>query len=118
MTLLILLLLLCIAYLLWRTQFLLQAHRDDLADLRSQLSQLQADLRAAPAARAVAPPAARKEDINHISKNGLRALPRVGAACAQKVIDGRPYASLAQLDGLAGISQAQRESLRQHLAVY
>lgn len=118
MSLLILILLSCIAYLLWRIQLLLQAHRDDLADLRGQLVQLQSAQRSSPAQpiSETRSPAA-KENINTISKNGLRAIPKVGAACAQKVIDGRPYQSLTQLDQLDGINAAQRTSLKQYLTV-
>jgi competence protein ComEA len=135
MNFLILLLLGGIAFLLTRLQFLLTAQRDDLADLRQQISQLRSEIRLAAKAPAAPAPAATPQkkpasiseeqlqsateriNINTISKNGLQKIPGVGAACAQRVIDARPYHNLAQLDALDGLTKAQRQQLKQHLTV-
>lgn len=56
-------------------------------------------------------------NINTVTKNGLQRLPKVGATCAQRVIDARPFKSLEQLDALPGLTQQQRDSLKSHLTV-
>ncbi|MBB3169412.1 ComEA family DNA-binding protein [Simiduia aestuariiviva] len=113
MTFLITLLLALIAFLLTRLQFLLTAQRDDLADLRQQI----ASLRSSDHPSTPTSPVAGRESINSISKNGLLKIPGVGAACAQRVIDARPYASMDELDAVSGLTQTQRDHLKQHLLV-
>lgn len=135
MSLIVILLLLAIVFLLSRLQFLLKAQRDDLADLRQQVAYLRSEFRkpvaAVPAAKAEPAPvpkaagisdeqlknATERININTISKNGLQKIPGVGATCAQRVIDARPYQNLAQLDAVAGLTKAQRQQLKLHLSV-
>lgn len=135
MSVIVILLLLAIVFLLSRLQFLLKAQRDDLADLRQQVAYLRTEFRkpavaALPPKSDVAPApkaagiseeqlktATERININTISKNGLQKIPGVGATCAQRVIDARPYQTLAQLDAVEGLTKAQRHQLKMHLTV-
>lgn len=131
MTLVIVILLGVIAYLTSRVVFLSNAYRSDLADLKAKLATLEkAWLRQAQAPLPTPTPPAKKEitqeqlnraveriNINTISKNGLQKIPTIGATCAQRIIDARPYQSLDQLDKLKGVKPAQRRLLKQHLTI-
>ena len=53
---------------------------------------------AKPAATTSAKPAAEKLDINSAGKADLAKLPGIGDVYSQKIIDGRPYKSKAELE--------------------
>jgi DNA uptake protein ComE-like DNA-binding protein len=73
-----------------------------LASVKQSGAQAKAVTTTAPpksAATTAAPAAAKAEllDINSATKEQLAALPGIGDAYSQKIIDGRPYTSKSQL---------------------
>jgi competence protein ComEA len=72
----------------------------------------------APAAKAQATPAkpaAAPLDVNSATKDQLKALPGIGDAYSQKIIDGRPYARKDQLVSKNIIPQATYDKIKNQI---
>lgn len=102
MKLLIFILLGIIAWLVNRLIFITRSYRDDINDLRYQISRLQQPQKEQ---KTVAPEAAVTEliDINQASKTRLQNLPGIGAVSAQRIIDARPIEDIEALGRVEGI---------------
>lgn len=102
MKLLIFILLGIIAWLVNRLIFITRSYRDDLNDLRYQLSRLQ---QPSKEQKSPTPETSITEliDINQASKTRLQSLPGIGAVSAQRIIDARPIENIEALGRIEGI---------------
>lgn len=64
-----------------------------------------------PTTASVTPLISGRVNLNTASQEQLEALPSVGPALAQKIIAGRPYRSLADLDNVKGVGEATLREL-------
>ena len=64
-----------------------------------------------PTAGSVTPLISGRVNLNTASLEQLEALPKVGPALAQTIVDGRPYHSLADLDRVKGIGEVTLRTL-------
>src|SRR5262245_3955066 len=89
------------------------ASLDDLAKAglsEKTIAKVRPYLKVGKAKSTDAPGAGKKLDLNKATADELMALPGVGEATAKKIIDGRPYASVADLSK-AGLGAALIEKL-------
>lgn len=56
-------------------------------------------------------------DVNSADAKTLSTLPGVGPTIAQRIIDGRPYHSFADLSKVQGLSQAKVDALKGHVII-
>lgn len=64
-----------------------------------------------PATGSVTPLISGRVDLNTATLEQLEALPKVGPSLAKKIIAGRPYRSLADLDRVKGVGEATLREL-------
>ena len=60
---------------------------------------------------------AEKICINTASIEALQAIPRIGPVLAQRIIDGRPYQEIEDVNAVQGIGYFRMRSLRAHATV-
>lgn len=56
-------------------------------------------------------------DVNEATAHELQSLPRIGPALAQRIVKGRPYAAIDELQRVRGIGPATMERMRSRVVV-
>ena len=64
-----------------------------------------------PATASITPLISGRLNLNTATQEQLEALPKVGPALAERLIAGRPYRSLQDLDAVKGIGESLMQSL-------
>ena len=59
----------------------------------------------------------RKMDLNHASASDLELIPGIGPALAQRIVDGRPYSRISDVERVRGIGPKKRRALEAWAAV-
>ena len=114
--------LLCGAWALWPVAFpaaraptvshaaLPALRTDSTAATQTQATQTQA-APVYPQTSSITPLISGKLNLNTATEAQLEALPKVGPALAKRLIEGRPYRSLADLDAVKGIGPSLMQAL-------
>lgn len=76
-----------------------------------QAAQSQAAAPDYPTTASVRPLISGRVNLNSATLEQLEALPRIGPALAARVVKGRPYRSLADLDAVSGIGPSTLAAL-------
>lgn len=58
-----------------------------------------------------------KIDVNSASADELEALPGIGPTLARRIVEARPYQSVADLDRVPGVGVARLAGMREHVRV-
>jgi competence protein ComEA len=70
-----------------------------------------------PGGDADARPAGRRIKVNTATESELESLPGVGPVIARRIIEGRPYRSVDDLDRVKGIGKKRLEEIRPLVSV-
>jgi competence protein ComEA len=95
----------------------MQVYVPHVADVTTPQPVNPAPAKAAPVALDGTSAPAALVDINTATLAELDTLPGVGPSTAQRIIDGRPYGSIADLMRVKGIGQATFDKLKEHITV-
>ncbi len=93
-----------------------RAESTELAAISRAAREPEASDAPTPSSGAAAPTGP-QVDINSASETELRTLPGIGPALARRIIEGRPYATVEELDRVSGIGPATLNRLRERVKV-